>query len=157
MKRHLAASFIATIAVTACSAPQPREPQPPIVKVTNNPPQPTTEPTAEPPPVTKELPAIPAEGPGELVREDGKCFWTYEPESAPCDEDSTCNPPPPEYYEVKCPVEDPNLPEAPKDALVQTNRDGTCFYRKRSDSHCPPGARCNPPPPRNIPVRCPTK
>jgi hypothetical protein len=45
------------------------------------------------------------------------------------------------------------LPKAPDDSRVSKHEDGTCWYH--APEHCPPGAKCNPPPPRE--VECPKK
>jgi hypothetical protein len=52
-----------------------------------------------------------------------------------------------------------SLPDAPSGADVQKKDDGTCVVYERSNdyiTHCPKGAMCNPGPPREVPVKCPS-
>jgi hypothetical protein len=58
----------------------------------------------------------------------------------------TRNPPP-----QNPPPQTKKLPKAPEGGNVIRHDDGTCWYHE--PEHCPPGARCNPPPPHE--VECP--
>lgn len=167
--KALTASFIVTVATAmGCSAAQPES------EMTHNPPMPTTTPSvviatatpvtepttvvAEPePPAPPELPAAPTDRAGRVYRSGDKCEWIADSGPVHCPPGTKCNPPRPETISVKCPTVDPNLPAAPADAVVQTRSDGTCFYLESPGwaKRCPPGMRCNPPPPKRHDVRCP--
>jgi hypothetical protein len=65
------------------------------------------------------------------------------------------NPPAPVPDAEPAPEPDAALPEAPEGAEVQKREDGSCFYVLDRSAPCPPGKRCNPPPPQDADVRCP--
>jgi hypothetical protein len=101
----LAASFVATIAASACSSSVPPTENPPGPYVeTGNPPGPTDDPPPPPDPGEKEPTdpeGLPSAGPGENVqkRPDGTCY-AYAQVDCPAPP-VTCNPPPPR--QVACP------------------------------------------------------
>ncbi len=104
----LTASFVATVAVSACG-PSPEyavnpPPPPDMVEPTPIPPAPTeTAPPETPPAVETSEPKsdLPAPGPGEkvTVKKNGTC-WVYPDVDCP-PSPATCNPPPPR--QVQCP------------------------------------------------------
>jgi len=124
--RRLAAPIVITIAALPACAPEPaiNPPGPPHVDPTG--------PTLNPPPPT------PTTAPTTIATP-----------SVPIG-----NPPPPQPIHVNPPPPQPDLPFPLGNGEVRHLPDGTCVqYPDMSQIKCPPGARCNPPPPH--PVRCP--
>jgi len=128
-------------------------------------------PACSPSPAGGGGPAGPSGGGSHIDRhDDGTCWQSFD---VSCPPDVLCNPPPPQQVDCSTGEAVPEPPPEPVDAgatpviaepdpppqeadagatdpgfRVDHRADNTCW--KYFDTTCPPGARCNPPPPQQV-------
>jgi hypothetical protein len=151
---RLAAAFVVTISA-GCGG-QTQTP--------TNPDKPPTETGPENPDWVPNIGAVKG---GFVKGSDGNCYiehpanppWmqpadceTQQPLKKPDEETPKPDAKPEEQEPKPPPVADANLPSAPAGWRIERTSDGACRAFAPSDN-CPPGASCNPPPPRR--VKCP--
>ena len=162
-RRIFAPSLVVTLAALpiACGSSQTPTANPP--PPTQNPPAPTetassssqgaTAPTATATTTSTVVSTSDAAMQWTVTVLNGKCEAQY---AATCPEGATCNPPPPSDY--ACPKDIPLNSYPLTVTKPARSQECTAEYTLRSSGGtCPPGAHCNPPPPRDVKktVPCP--